>query len=125
DNDHNVTTVSEIGEFELIRRLTQALGIDYPPAPGEKPPAGMLVGLGDDAVVSESHNGALVWTTDTLVAGVHFLPERSAWVDVGWKALAVNLSDLAAMGAKPHMALVTLLLPGDFCVEDAVEMYSG
>jgi thiamine-monophosphate kinase len=116
--------VSEIGEFELIRLLTAEAGIVYPPT-RESQQDGMLVGLGDDAVVSARHDGAVVWTTDTMVENVHFLPGRTAWQDVGWKALAVNLSDVAAMGATPHLALVTLALPPTFEVEDARALYRG
>jgi thiamine-monophosphate kinase len=60
-----------------------------------------------------------------MVAGEHFLPGRTAWADVGWKALASNLSDIAAMGGSPDLALVTLMLPPDFCVEDALALYRG
>jgi thiamine-monophosphate kinase len=116
--------VSEIGEFGLIKLLSHELGIEYPPQRGKTHP-GLQVGLGDDAVVSRRHEGALIWTTDTMVAGVHFKPERTAWRDTGWKALAVNLSDIAAMGGRPDLALVTLMLPPDFCVEDALELYRG
>lgn len=116
--------VSEIGEFGLIKLLAQELGLEYPPAKG-RAPEGLLAGLGDDAVVSTRHDGALVWTTDTLVANLHFLEGQSAWHDVGWKALTVNVSDIAAMGAKPYLALVTLMLPQDFCVEDVVAVYGG
>ncbi len=103
--------VSEIGEFGLIKLLAQEFGIAYPPARGVVPEHGLLVGLGDDAVVTARRDGSLIWTTDTMVAGVHFLPEQSPWRDTGWKALAVNLSDIAAMGGTPHLALVTLTLP--------------
>jgi thiamine-monophosphate kinase len=116
--------VSEIGEFGLIELLAKEFGIEYPPSPDTKQ-RGLKVGLGDDAAVTERRDGALVWTTDTMVAGVHFLPDRTAWEDVGWKALAVNLSDIAAMGGTPYLALVTLMLPPDFCVEDAVAVYRG
>ena len=90
------------GEFELIRRFTQAL-----PLAGE----GVRIGPGDDAAVLAPPAGEeLVATADAVVAGVHFdrgfTPE-----DVGWKALAVNLSDLAAMGARPLWALVCLGVP--------------
>jgi thiamine-monophosphate kinase len=116
--------VSEIGEFGLIGLLAREFGLEYPPAPGAKQP-GMQVGLGDDALVTERHDGSLIWTTDTMVDGIHFLPDRTTWPDVGWKALATNLSDIAAMGGKPYMALVTLCLPSDFKVEDAVDLYRG
>jgi thiamine-monophosphate kinase len=116
--------LSDIGEFGLIELLARELGIEYPPHGGEPAP-GLLVPLGDDAVVTERRDSAVIWTTDTMVAGEHFLPERSLWQDVGWKALAVNVSDIAAMGGKPHLALVTLMLPPDFCVEDALALYRG
>jgi thiamine-monophosphate kinase len=116
--------VSEVGEFGLIKLLSQQLGIEYPPSRGVTQP-GLRVGLGDDALVRQRHDGALIWTTDTLVADVHFLPQRTAWRDTGWKALAVNLSDIAAMGGRPDLALVTLILPPDYCVEDALELYAG
>jgi thiamine-monophosphate kinase len=117
--------VSEIGEFGLIRLLAAEFGLEYPPAKRERRRPGLRVDLGDDAVVTERHDAATIWTTDTLVAGVHFLPDRTSWESLGWKALAVNLSDIAAMGGSPHLMLVTLALPEDFCVEDAQALYRG
>jgi len=117
--------VSEIGEFGLIKLLTQEFGIAYPPARGTPAPEGLEVGIGDDAVVTSKREGALIWTTDTMVEGNHFTPESTSWRDVGWKALAVNLSDIAAMGGVPHLALVTLTLPPDFETDDALELYRG
>jgi thiamine-monophosphate kinase len=116
--------VSEIGEFGLIQLLAREFGLAYPPSPGTTQP-GLQVGLGDDAVVTERRDGSLIWTTDTMVADVHFLAGKAAWEDVGWKALATNLSDIAAMGGTPHLALVTLCLPPDFEVDDAVALYRG
>ena len=116
--------VSEIGEFGLIKLLAREFGIEYPPKPGHVAP-GLLVGLGDDAVVTERRDGAVIWTTDTMVEGNHFRPGIGTWEDVGWKALASNVSDIAAMGGKPHLALVTLMLPAGFSVEDAVALYRG
>jgi thiamine-monophosphate kinase len=115
--------VSEAGEFGLIRQLARTLGIVYPPVKGQAH-GGLRVGLGDDAAVGQRREGALIWTTDTMVAGVHFLAATS-WRNVGWKALAVNLSDIAAMGGRPDLALLTLMLPPDFCVEEALEVYTG
>lgn len=69
------------------------------------------LGIGDDGAVIQSA-GALTVVTDTLVEGVHFFPTVAA-ADLGWKSLAVNLSDLAAMGAQPAWALLNLTLPRD------------
>jgi thiamine-monophosphate kinase len=89
-------------EFDLIAAFTRAL-----PLRGE----GVVVGPGDDAAVLRPAPGEdLVATVDAVVEGVHFGPGFTP-EDVGWKALAVNLSDLAAMGARPLHALVALTLP--------------
>lgn len=113
--------LSELGEFGLIERLTELLASE-----GDGEPAGRLsVGLGDDAAVWRSDGGAIIATTDTLVAGVHYLPDRTPWRDLGWKALAVNVSDVAAMGGTPEFALVTLALPEDTEAERIDELYRG
>lgn len=89
-------------EFDLIRALQDRL-----PATRHD----VVVGIGDDAaLVQPAHGSQLAACTDTLVEGVHFLPGTAA-ADLGWKALAVNLSDLAAMGATPCWALLALALP--------------
>src|SRR5512138_3370788 len=93
---------AKAGEFALIDRFVRAV-----PAAGR----GVAVGPGDDAAVLRLPAGEeLVATVDAVVEGVHF-DRRATWADVGWKALAVNLSDLAAMGARPLFALVALGLP--------------
>lgn len=96
-------TVADLGERGLIARIAAAV----PPAP----PA-VVVGVGDDAAVVEPDRGKLtVATTDTLVERIHFDRAWCSPADVGHKALAVNLSDLAAMGAQPRHALLSLALP--------------
>ena len=68
----------------------------------------------------------LLATTDTLVEGVHFLaPNSRAWRDIGWKALAVNVSDIAAMGGEPLFALVTLALPPETMSTVTDDLYAG
>jgi thiamine-monophosphate kinase len=67
----------------------------------------------------------LVVTQDALVEGVHFRLDRISWRDLGWRAAAVNLSDLAACGAEPLGLVVTLGAPGTTAVEDVLELYEG
>jgi thiamine-monophosphate kinase len=93
-----------LGEFELIALFTRAL-----PLRGE----GVIVGVGDDAaILRPPRREVLLATADAVFEGVHF-DGRFTAADVGWKAMAVNLSDLAAMGARPLWALVALALPAD------------
>jgi thiamine-monophosphate kinase len=88
------------GERDLISRIRARLPAD---------PPWVRVGIGDDAAVVEAERNALeVLTTDTLVEGVHWDPRFCSAADVGHKALAVNLSDMASMGAQPRAALLSL-----------------
>ena len=88
-------------EFELIRQIQQETGVSN--AHGFE--HGVRLGIGDDAAVLEVPAGQhLVAATDTLNAGIHF-PVDTSPLDMGYKCLAVNLSDLAAMGAIPRWAL--------------------
>ena len=95
-----------MNEFELINQLQSRVN-GWMPAEVES----ALLGIGDDAAVLQCPAGQqLVVTVDTLVEGVHFAPQSSA-ADIGFKALAVNLSDLAAMGATPAWFFLALTLP--------------
>jgi thiamine-monophosphate kinase len=97
-------TVGDLGEHALIERIRACV----PAAP-----AWITIGMGDDAAVIEpARNRADVITTDAFVEGVHFDRDYVPPAAVGHKALAVNLSDLAAMGAEPRAALLSLVLPG-------------
>jgi len=96
-----------VKEFELIRQIQRETSVDYPPGFQH----GVRLGIGDDAAVLELPEGShLVAAADTLNAGVHF-PEDTRPYDIGYKCLAVNLSDLAAMGAIPRWTLLSLSLP--------------
>ena len=97
-----IHTVSDLGERELIARITERLAM----------PAWVVVGPGDDAAVIEPERGAFdVLTTDAQVEGVHFDHRYVPPDAIGHRALAVNLSDLAAMGATPRAVLLSLVLP--------------
>ena len=110
-------SVSSLGELELIARLKRRVG---------PPPAWLPVGIGDDAAVIEPPRGGLdVITTDALVEDVHF---RRAWTApraIGYKAVAVNLSDLAAMGAAPRALFLSLVLPPALPVDDFDDLIEG
>ncbi|REH39898.1 thiamine-phosphate kinase [Paraperlucidibaca baekdonensis] len=99
-----------LGEFELIQRYFVRKPDDWPGHP-QLGHSQVCLGIGDDAALLELPPGErLVVTTDTLVAGRHF-PHDAAAVDIGWKALAVNLSDLAAMAARPLGVTLNLTMP--------------
>ena len=109
--------VSELGEFGLIQLLADIAskgGMSHQ----------LLVGIGDDATAWRSGDTTVLATTDTMVQGVHF-PAGSNWVEIGWKAVAVNLSDIAAMGGMPQYALVSLSLPEDTEVDEVTQLYQG
>ena len=109
--------VSELGEFGLIDLLAKI-------APQGGPEHRMLVGIGDDAAAWRGDDSTVLATTDAMVEGVHFT-RGTPWWELGWKTLAVNLSDIAAMGGLPRYALVNLSLPGDSEVEDVAQLYRG
>jgi thiamine-monophosphate kinase len=83
---------------------------------------GLARDIADDVAVLE---GGVVVTQDALVEGVHFRLDWTSWRDLGWKAAAVNLSDLAAAGAEPEGLVVSLGLPPSTEVEDVLELYEG
>ena len=109
--------VGEFGEHALIQRIRAQL----PPAPEF-----VIVGIGDDAaVIAPERNTLEVLTTDCQVEGVHFDQAFVGAADIGHKALAVNLSDLAAMGAAPRVALLSLVLPPDLSVASVDALVEG
>jgi Thiamine monophosphate kinase len=81
--------------------------------------------VGDDAAVLAAPEGQLVVTTDVLVEGVHFSDLTTPAHAVGWRAVAANLSDLAAMGSRPQALVVGLGLPGSTPVAWVEELYQG
>src|SRR6266516_4184111 len=99
--------LSELGELGLLAELERR---------------GLARSIGDDAA---QLGDGLVATQDALVERVHFRLDWMSWRDLGWRAAAVNLSDLAASGADAEGLIVTLAAPGDTNVEDVLELYVG
>jgi len=109
--------LSRIGEFGLIDRLQKLL-----PAFGQP----VVVGPGDDAAAVRPAAGTLtLLTADVLVEHVHFDRGIHDYEDIGWRAMAANISDIAAMGGRPGHALVSICLPDDVTVEQVEEIYRG
>lgn len=116
--------VREIGEFGLLERIRELVAQRQASHP-EGASSRLLLGIGDDAAAWAPHPSVQLLTTDTLLEGVHFRLDLTDWRSLGWKALAVNLSDIAAMGATPTYALVTLGLAGSVAVEEVLQLYEG
>jgi thiamine-monophosphate kinase len=109
--------VQRLGEWGLIRRIRRGSGAGAP---------GVRTGIGDDTAVLQPTPGAwLLATTDLVIEGVHFRRRSAGPADVGWKAMAVNLSDIAAMGGTPRFALVALACPEETEVEEVDQFYEG
>ncbi|MEO7193187.1 MAG: thiamine-phosphate kinase [Vicinamibacterales bacterium] len=109
--------IAMLGERALVDRLRERVGT-VPPH--------VLIGIGDDAAVLEPERGMLqVVTTDGLVEGVHFRRDWTSLSAIGHKALAVNLSDLAAMGASPRASLLSVALPAGFSLEEFDALADG
>ena len=103
-------------EFDLIARLAPFLA-----GGGDD----LIVGHGDDAAVLDLDGRGVCLAVDVLVEDVHFRRDLSSLADVGWKAVAVNCSDIAAMGGTPSAAVVGLCRPSDVPVSDIEQLYAG
>ncbi len=119
--------VGDIGEFELIDALESAIGDRNRARIEELRGLGVetTLGIGDDAAAWTYPPSTVVSTTDAMVEGVHFTAATTPWRDLGWKALASNLSDVGAMGCLPTFALATLGARGDTPVYGLRLMYMG
>ncbi|MEJ2740245.1 MAG: thiamine-phosphate kinase [Dehalococcoidia bacterium] len=114
--------VSEIGEFGLIRLLADEIEKTGRVHPHFQY---ILTGIGDDAAVWQSDSPIQIATTDSLVQDTHFDLSYAGWDDIGYKSIAINLSDIAAMGGIPRYVLVSLVIPGKTEVEDVLDAYHG
>ena len=116
----NLSDLGEFGLIDLIRNVTNELK-DPEHASWQQ----VLLGIGDDTAAWRSNEQTQLATTDTLVQNVHFDLKDVAWEELGWKALAINLSDIAAMGGVPQYALVSLAVPGELEVENITRLYQA
>jgi thiamine-monophosphate kinase len=107
--------VSQLGEIALLERIARRL-----------PPAGDAeMWYGDDAAAVEAGPGTLLLTTDAMVQDVDFRLEYCSGEDIGWKSVAINASDIAAMGGRPTRAVVTLTLPPNASVSLVDDLVTG
>lgn len=109
--------IKDIGEFEFIERVARIL-----PLPGKK----VIVGIGDDCAVYDTGGDkySLV-TTDMLIENIHFSREYATGYQIGWRAMACNISDIASMGGTPTVAVISLGVSKDTEVEWIQDIYKG
>ncbi|OGW80401.1 MAG: thiamine-phosphate kinase [Omnitrophica bacterium RIFCSPHIGHO2_02_FULL_51_18] len=108
-------TLRQAGEFGFIERVRKMLPKG----------AGVELGIGDDAAVLKIGNKTVLFTTDMIIEDKHFRLGQASGFEIGWKALGVNLSDIAAMGGVPTHAVVALGAPGDLPLRFAHDIYRG
>ena len=107
----------EIGEFGFIDSIKEQCVTSL---------KGVVKGIGDDCAVFGPYSGrVLLFTTDMLIEDIHFLRDRITPYQLGWKAIAVNLSDIAAMGGEPLYCLISLGIPVEMDVELIQDFYKG
>ena len=110
-------SLKELGEFNLIRFFKQEISVKNP---------AVVVGIGDDAaVIRWDANKFILFTTDSLIEGIHFSVELLSPYQIGEKAMVVNLSDIAAMGGIPKYALASVALTPETSVTFVNELYRG
>ncbi len=115
--------VSELGEFGLIDLLAK---MAYSAQDNQKASWQQLIkGIGDDAAAWYGDTSIQLATVDSFIQDTHFSLGVASWNELGWKALAANLSDIAAMGGVPRYALVSLAVPGHTEVDDVTALYKG
>ena len=105
-------------ESEMLALVKERVSTTLNQARGE-------IGVGDDAAVVSFEHGNLVLTTDMMVEDVHFRRGEIRWQDLGWKSIVSNQSDIAAMGANPEHALVSLALTDDVTDSDINNLFTG
>lgn len=114
--DRKLRTISELGEFGLIKHLTKNVTTNHPFT---------IKGVGDDAAVVDYQPYCQVVTSDLLIEGIHFNLIYTPLKHLGYKAVVVNLSDIYAMNAEPVHILVNIALSSKFSLQAVEEIYEG
>lgn len=115
-NKNKVTQLSEIGEFGLIKRLAKEINTEN---------KSTVKGIGDDAAILDFADKQVVISTDLLIENVHFDLAYAPLKHLGYKSVAVNLSDIYAMNAKPTQITVSIAISNRFPIESVEELYEG
>lgn len=108
--------ISSLGEFGLINRIKQGISLQN---------ATSLTGIGDDAAVIDAGNDYILFSTDMLMEGIHFDLSYMPLQHLGYKAVAVNVSDIAAMNGRPEQITIALGLSNRFSTEAVDSLYEG
>lgn len=107
--------LSRLGEFGLIDRIRRQVAVSR----------GVRLGIGDDAAWVDHPQGSSLVTADLLIEGIHFDLKWTSLADLGYKSLAVNLSDIAAMGGTPAYVMLSLGIPANFDTDKIDKLYRG
>ena len=116
--------INNFGEFNIIEYISNTLSNDAVQNYLSET-IGVEIDIGDDTAAWQTQSGLQLATTDTMVDNVHFEIGKSNLMDIGWKSVATNLSDIASMGGTPTTALITLGLPGEMELQDLKSLYQG
>jgi thiamine-monophosphate kinase len=116
DKKSLLTPLSDLGEFKLIERLTSDIRLSNPSS---------LVGISDDAAVIDPGNKLMLVSTDLLVEGIHFDMTYTPLKHLGYKAVVVNVSDIAAMNGVPKQITISVAVSSRFSAESLDELYAG
>lgn len=107
-------------EWDLLDQIRERIAVR-----GIAPPPDLVLGIGDDCAALALDRGTGLYTADISVEGVHFRRDYSSMEDIGYKAMAGNVSDIAAMGGRARLALVSLGVPATATSDAVMELYDG
>tara|TARA_B100000676_G_C18060121_1_gene837189 strand:+ start:65 stop:1075 length:1011 start_codon:yes stop_codon:yes gene_type:complete len=116
--------IKDFGEFNIIEYISNTLSKDKVQTSLSNS-LDIQIDVGDDTAAWKTQSGLQLATTDTMVDQIHFILNTSNLIDIGWKSIATNLSDIASMGGTPTTALITLGLPGEMKITDLKSLYHG